>query len=159
MSGVEVATRVASIVAAFSSGMDMFKRMRTEQRARKQGKQGSKLTKEELPLQRSLRRGPQQIIAEYNKNFARLGHLFQVGDAAAQSALRHTLFVLNTGLENFHQALSQDSNAREISKRALLGLSELVAADTLNILGQLNKRLTSNLLSCHPNSAATNNAT
>jgi hypothetical protein len=117
--------------------------MRTEQRARKRGKQGGKLTKEELPLQQSLRRGPQQITAKYNKYFARLGHFFQVGDAAAQNALRHTLFLLNTGLENFHQALSGGSKAREISKRALLGLSEHVAADTLNILGQLNKRLTS----------------
>jgi hypothetical protein len=144
MSGVEVAAIVASILSAFGSGMDMFKRMRAKQKARKQDKQGAKLTQEELQLQKSLSCGPQQIKAEYEKNVIRLGHRFKVGDAPAQTSLAHTLLVLNTGLANIiHHALSEDSKAREMLKRSLLGLSELAAADTLNTLGQLNKRLTS----------------
>lgn len=143
MSGVEVAAIVASILAAFGSGMDMFKRMRAKQKARKQGRQGGKLTQEELRLQQSLSCGPQQIRAEYNKNVIKLGHRFKVGDTTAQNSLAHTLLVLNTGLVKIvHHALSEDSKAREMSKRSLLGLSELAAADTLNTLGQLNKRLT-----------------
>lgn len=144
MSGVEVAAIVTSILAAFGSGMDMFKRIRAKQKARKQGKQGGKLTQEELRLQQSLSRGPQQIRAEYNKSVTKLGHRFKVGDTTAQTSLAHTLLVLNIGLANIvHDALSEDSKAREMSKRSLLGLSELAAADTLNTLGQLSKRLTS----------------
>jgi hypothetical protein len=147
MSGIEVAATVASILAAFGSGMDMFKRMRAKQKARKQDKQGAKLTREELRLRQSLSRGPQQIRAEYDRNVVRLGHRFKVGDTTAQASLAQTLVVLNAGLINIlHHALSEDSKAREMSKRSLLGLSELAAADTLNILGQLNQRL-----SCVPN--------
>jgi hypothetical protein len=144
MSGLEVGAVVASIIAAFASGKDMFKRMRAKQKARKQDKQGAKLTHEELRLQQSLSRGPQQIRVEYDRSAIRLGRRFEIGDTAALTSLAHTLLVLNTGLANIiHQALSEDSKAREMSKRSLLGLSEFAAADTLHTLGQLNKRLTS----------------
>jgi hypothetical protein len=144
MSGLEVATVVSSIIAAFGSGMDLFKKMRTKAKAKKQDKHGAKLTQDELRLRESLCRGPQQIQAEYDKNVARLGHRFKIGDPIAHSSLVHILIVLNTGLVNIlDHALSEDSKAREMSKRSLLGLSELATADTMNALGQLNKRLTS----------------
>jgi hypothetical protein len=144
MSGLEVAAVVSSIIAAFGSGMDLFKRMRAKAKAKKLDKHGAKLTHDELRLRQSLCRGPQQIQAEYDKNVARLGHRFQIGDPIAHSSLAHTLVALNTGLVNIlKHALSEDSKAREMSKRSLLGLSELATADTINALGQLNKRLTS----------------
>ena len=142
MSGIEVAATVASIIAAFGSGMNVLKRVRVKQKARKQDKQTAKITQDELRVQQSLLRGPQQIRAEYDKNVTRLGHRFEIGDAIAHDSLAHTLIVLNTGLVNIlNHALSGDSKAHEMSKRSLLGLSELAAADTINALGQLNKRL------------------
>jgi hypothetical protein len=144
MSGLEVTAVVSSIIAAFGSGMDLFKKMRAKAKAKKQDKHGAKLTQDELRLRQSLCRGPQQIQAEYDKNVARLGHRFQIGDPIAHSSLAQTLVVLNTGLVNIlKHALSEDSKAREMSKKSLLGLSELATADTINALGQLNKRLTS----------------
>jgi hypothetical protein len=144
MSGLEVAAVVSSIIAAFGSGMDLFKKMRAKAKAKKQDKHGAKLTQDELRLQQSLCRGPQQIQVEYDKNVARLGHRFETGDPIAHSSLAQTLVVLNTGLVNIiKHALSEDSKAREMSKRSLLGLSELATADTINALAQLNKRLTS----------------
>jgi hypothetical protein len=144
MSGLEVGTVVSSIIAAFGNGMDLFKKMRAKAKAKKQDKHGAKLTQDELRLRQSLRRGPEQIRAEYDKNVARLGQRFQIGDPIAHSSLAHTLIVLNTGLVNIlKHALSEDSKAREMSKTSLLGLSELATADTINALGQLNKRLMS----------------
>ena len=144
MSGVEVAAIVSSIIAAFGSGMNVLKRMRAKQKARKQDKLGAKLTQEELRVQQSLLRGPQQIRAEYDRNMVKLGHRFEIGDTIAHNSLAHTLIVLNTGLVNIlNHALSGDSKAKEMSKRSLFGLSELAAADTINALGQLNKRLAS----------------
>jgi hypothetical protein len=144
MSGLEVTAVVSSIIAAFGSGMDLFKKMRAKAKAKKQDKHGAKLTQDELRLRQSLCRGPQQIRAEYDKNVARLGHRFQIGDPIAHSSLAHTLVVLNTGLVNIlKHALSEDSKAREMSKKSLLGLSELATADTINALGELNNRLTS----------------
>lgn len=144
MLGVEVAATVLSILAAFGSGMDVFKCLRAKQRAKKQDKQGRKLTAEELRLEQSLSHGPEQIRAEYDRSVQRLGDRFKVGDTSAQTSLVHILLVLNTGLANLiHQALPENSKAREMSKRSLLRLSEVAAADTLNILGQLNKRLSS----------------
>lgn len=144
MSGVEVAAIVTSIIAAFGSGMNIFKRMRAKQKARRHDRQGENLTQEELRLEQSLSRGPQQIRAEYDRSVTRLGHRFEIGDAIAHNSLAHTLIVLNTGLVNIlDHALSGDTKAREMSKKSLLGLSELAAADTLNALGQLTRRLTS----------------
>ena len=77
MSGVEVAGMVASIIAAFGSGMNVLKRLRAKQKARKHDKQGAKLTQDELRVQQSLLRGPQQIQAEYDRNISTLGHPFE----------------------------------------------------------------------------------
>ena len=144
MPGLEVAAVVSSIIAAFGSGMDLFKKMRAKAKAKKRDKHGAKLTRDELRLRQSLYRGPQQIQAEYDKNVDRLGHRFEIGDPIAHSSLARTLVVLNTGLVNIlEHALSEDSKAREMSERSLLSLSELATADTINALGQLNKRLTS----------------
>ena len=144
MSAVEVAAIVTSIIAAFSSGMNVLKRMRVRQKTRKQDKQAAIPTQDELRVEKSLLRGPRQIRAEYDKNVTRLGHRFEIGDPIANNSLAHTLIVLNTGLVNIlNHALSGDSKAREMSKRSLLGLSELAAADTINALAQLNRRLAS----------------
>src|SRR5947207_14599502 len=136
MSGLEVTAVVSSIIAAFGSGMDLFKKMRAKAKAKKQDKHGAKLTPDDLRLRQSLRCGPQQIRAEYDKNVARLGHRFQIGDPIAHSSLAQTLVGLNTGLVKIlKHALSEDSKAREMSKKSLLGLSELATADTINALG------------------------
>jgi hypothetical protein len=144
MPGLEVTGVVASIISAFGSGLDIFKRMRARQKAKKRNRKEPKLSAKELRLQDSLNRGPQQIRAEYNRSITKLGHRFEIGDSIAHSSLAHTLLVLNTGLINIiNYALSNDTKAREMSQVSLLNLSEVAAADTLNALHQLNTRLSS----------------
>jgi len=93
-------------------------------------------------LQDSLEKRPVEIQAEYNKSVAQFGHRFEIGDSIAHTSLAHTLLVLNTGLINLiNHALSSDSKTRASSKRSLLSLSEVAAADTMNALGQLHARL------------------
>lgn len=136
---------VASIVSAFATGMDIFKRMKAKQRPKRSKKKPDRFTEEEWRLQTSLQYRPQEIRAEYDRNLARLGHRFAIGDSAAQTSLNHTLLILNTGLIRIlSYALSNDTKARALSRRSLLSLSESAAAEAVRALEQLQSRLSSN---------------
>ena len=142
MSGLEVTGVVSSIISAFDSCMELFKRMRAKRKRQRQ--KSAKLTEEEQDLHSSLQRGPREIRAEYDRGVTRLGHRFEVGDPMAHSRLARTLFVLNTGLLNIiAHALSDDPKACRMSRSSLLGLSEAAKTDTIGVLDQLSKRLTS----------------
>ncbi len=142
MSSVEVTAVVASIVSAFASGMDIFKRMKAKQRPKKGRNKPDRLTEEEWQLQNSLQDRPREIKAEYDRNLARLGNRFAVGDSTAQTSLNHTLLILNTGLIHIlSHALSSDTKAQALSRRSLLSLSENAAADAVRALEQLEGRL------------------
>ena len=139
---MEVANVVASIISAFGNGMDLFRRMAGKKSKRK-GREPT-YSEEEAWLRDSLDRRPREIRDSYTKSVTRLGHRFEIGDTLAHTSLAHTLLVLNSGLINLiNQALSTDSKKKDISRRSLLHLSELAAADTLNALSQLSLRLSS----------------
>lgn len=82
-----------SIVASFSSGLDVFKKLR-ETRKRRKGVKGNNKAEEEdeARLSKSLRRGPEDIGREYQHNLQNVGDMFAVGDgikpgSMAQSAM------------------------------------------------------------------------
>ena len=133
---------MASIIFAFGNGMDLFRRM-SGKKLRRKGREPT-YSEQELWLRDSLDRRPREIQESYSKSVARLGHRFEIGDSIAHTRLAHTLFVLNSGLINLiNQALSTDAKKKDHSRRSLLNLSELAAADTLNALSQLSLRLNS----------------
>lgn len=141
MAACEVSQIIASIVSAYNSGLDVFKRIK---RRRKSSTKDTKLAEEEATLQRSLEHRPKDITSEYEKSVARLGPRFEIGDTIAHSSLAHTLLVLNSGLISvLNNSLSGDNFKRRQSQRSLLSISEVAAMDTLFILSQLNHRLTS----------------
>jgi len=74
---------VSSIIAAFTSGLDIFKKLR-EKRQRKKAKQtkrqSSSKSDEETQLSRSLQRGSQDVQAAYEDNYRGLGPKYAVGD-------------------------------------------------------------------------------
>jgi hypothetical protein len=140
MAACEVSQIVASIVSAYNSGLDVFKRMK---RRKKSNNKDTKPAQEDAILQASLEHRPKDIRTEYEKSVAKLGHRFEIGDTIAHSSLAHTLLVLNSGLINvLNNWLSDDSVKRRQSQRSLLSISEVAAADALFALGQLNHRLT-----------------
>ena len=137
---MEVAHVVASIISAFGNGKDLFRRMSGKKLKRK-GREPT-YSEQELWLRDSLDRRPREIRDSYSKSVARLGHKFEIGDSTAHTSLAHTLFMLNSGLINLiNQALSTDLKKKDLSRRSLLNLSELAAAETLNALSQLSLRL------------------
>lgn len=140
MGGIDVASVVASILAAFGSGMDVFCRLGGKKR--KSRARLARPSEEEEWLRQSLEHRPLEIRKEYDQNRARFGRQFEVGDSAAHSSLAHTLLVLNTGLINLiNHALSGDSKTKSMSRKALFTLSETAAMDTMTALGQLSSRL------------------
>lgn len=140
MSGIDVASVVASIISAFGSGMNIFHRLGGKKR--KSPARPPRPSEEEEWLQHSLTRRPLEIRTEYDQSVARFGRRFETGDDVAHSSLAHTLLVLNTGLINLiNHALSGDSKSTRMSRKALFNLSEAAAVDTMAALGQLNSRL------------------
>ncbi|KIX01424.1 uncharacterized protein Z518_09150 [Rhinocladiella mackenziei CBS 650.93] len=140
MGGIDVASVVASILSAFGSGMDVFRRLGGKKR--KSHARLPRPSEEEEWLRHSLKNRPLEIKNEYDQNVAQFGRRFEVGDGEAQSSLAHTLLVLNTGLINLiNHALSGDSKTKSTSRNVLFNLSETAAVDTMTALGQLNSRL------------------
>lgn len=143
MSSVEVNAVISSIVSAFASGMDLFRRMTAKQKAKNKRKP-ERLLEEERQLHTSLQCRPREIRAEYDRSLARFGQNFAIGDTTAQCSLNHTLLVLNTGLiQILAHALSDNTKAQASSRRSLLDLSEVAAADAVRALEQLHTRLSS----------------
>lgn len=81
MAGTNVASCVLSIVASFSSGIDVFKKFRTRQsRKKRRNRQLEGDETEELILAKSLRQGPEDIGREYQRNYQSVGDEFALGD-------------------------------------------------------------------------------
>lgn len=140
MSDLEVANVVASILAAFRNGMNIFKRM-TGKKTKKSVRKATSL-EEELWLRESLESRPREIQIRYSQNTTKLGHKFEVGDSIAHSSLARTLLALNTGLLNLiNHALSGNSKFGRNSRKSLYNLSESAARETLLALDQLENRL------------------
>ncbi|KAJ9615284.1 hypothetical protein H2200_001359 [Cladophialophora chaetospira] len=140
MGGIDVASVVTSIISAFGSGLDIFHRLSGKKRRNKA--RLPRPAEEEEWLRHSLSNRPVEIRHEFDRQVAKYGHRFELGDGQAQSSLAHTLLVLNTGLINLiNRALSNDSKTASASKRTLYGLSETAATDTMAALAQLSSRL------------------
>jgi len=120
MAHSNVSSCVMSIVASFSSGLDVFKKLRDTRKRRRRVKAGDKAgdkaeEENEIRLSKSLRRGPEDIGREYQRNLQNAGDEFAVGDGAAprppypkcnklmpslaiaQTSLAEILLKLNTG--------------------------------------------------------------
>ena len=142
MAACEVSQIVTSIISAYNTGLNVFKKLKCKKR-HKSSRKDTKTIQEEALLHSSLQHRPRDIRCVYNHNVAALGHRFEVGDTIAHSALAHTLLVLNSGLINvLNSSLSDDIMKRRQSQHSLLSISEVAAADALYALGQLNYRLT-----------------
>lgn len=83
MAQCNVSSCVLSIIASFSSGLDVFRQL-TEKRRRRDGRRRSKSQRqfidEEAQLTRSLRQGQEDIGREYQKNLEAAGEHFSTGD-------------------------------------------------------------------------------
>lgn len=140
MGAIDVASIVASILAAFNSSIDVFNRLKGKKRPTHA--RPPRPSEEEEWLRHSLTGRPLEIRQVYDRSRATHGHSFEMGDGPAHSSLAHTLLVLNTGLINLlNNALHRDPKTRASSRRTLYNLSETAALDTLSALGQLNSRL------------------
>ncbi|GAB7333272.1 hypothetical protein MBLNU13_g04915t1 [Cladosporium sp. NU13] len=134
MAHANVSNGVLTIIASFSNGLDVLKKLR---RSRKTSTQRSKKQKrndeDALRLSRSLRNGPEEI---------------GLGDAAAQTSLAEILLKLNTGLVGIITSfLSCDKNSGlELDYHSLTDLSEQSRVQTIGVLRQLYQRLTSRRL-------------
>ena len=144
MATCEVSKIVASIVSAYNSGLDLFRRLNPKCKKRsKSSSKDTKVSQEEALLQASLQHRPRDIRSAYDSSVALLGHRFEIGDSIAHSSLAQVLLALNSGLINIlNNTLSDDIVKRRHSQRSLLRISEVAAVDALYALGQLNHRLT-----------------
>ncbi|KAK5058713.1 hypothetical protein LTR84_010977 [Exophiala bonariae] len=145
MGELDVASVVASILAALNNSINIFQRLGGKKK-RKTNARPARPSEEEEWQEKSLTNRPSEVKHRYNSHVAKHGHRFEVGDETAHFSLAHTLLVLNTGLVNFlNHALSKDSKTRTTSRRALFNLSETATMETLTTLGQLSSRLSLSL--------------
>jgi hypothetical protein len=77
MSGLEVVGLVAAIIGTFSGTASYLQ-------DRKKRKAAARKAKEEQRLKESLALGPQYVQGEYDRDFARYGQKFAVGDGENQ---------------------------------------------------------------------------
>ncbi|TKA43615.1 hypothetical protein B0A54_05397 [Friedmanniomyces endolithicus] len=142
MAQTNVSSCVLSIVASYSSGLDVFKQLR-EKRSRK--KQRSRTTAQlgeaEVRLAKSLRQGPEDIGREYLKSVQAAGDWFAVGDVIAQSSLAEIVLKLNTGLVSIISSfLGRERDVVQMDYASLTELSERSREDTCRTLRQLLHR-------------------
>jgi len=77
---------VVSLIAAFSSGLEVFKKLRERRRGKRKPKRARAQTTlqeksgDELRLSKSLRKGPVDIHNEYEKHYRNKGERFAIGD-------------------------------------------------------------------------------
>jgi hypothetical protein len=162
---------VFSIITAFTSGLDVFRKLRERRRVKKKRKaskgSGEKESGEHLRLSKSLRRGPVDIEREYEKQRAKHGRRYEIGDggsivppvqprqrrqknntltcfllAIANTSLTKTLVKLNTGLVNIITSfLCCKGGDTQLDYKSLTSLSDISRLEAVEALGQLSKRL------------------
>lgn len=77
MSGCTVASSVHSIIAAFTDGLDIFRKIRDKQRTKRSTKGRSR---EEMRLSSSMKMGSRDVGELYMRNHEVLGDRFARGD-------------------------------------------------------------------------------
>ncbi|KAI9838555.1 MAG: hypothetical protein M1819_004864 [Sarea resinae] len=143
MSGSEVKGIITSIIAAFSSGLDVLRRVREKRRVGKSFKHNiERQDPDELRLLTSMQKGPEVVRDEYEHGFARVGDTFAAGDVVAQASLAGTLLKLNTDLVNIISSfLCKGHDTTRLDYASLIDLSEGSRAEAINSLSQLYQRL------------------
>ncbi len=109
MSNVEVKTVVESIISAFSSGIDVFRRVRNDQQSRKREEIASD---EEVRLTKSLHKGNRAISREYERDYDHLGQQFATGDGE----LLGNRGLLPTANDNFSKSRRAGVSCRHIAQ-------------------------------------------
>jgi len=163
---------VVSLVAAFTSALDVFKKLRERRREKKTKSRHTKAQKalqeksgEELRLSKSLRRGPVDIQNEYERHYQAKGERFAVGDcnillplqprpaltdletAIAQASLAETLLKLNSGLVGIISSfLRRGRKDAQLDYRSLILLSETSRQEAVDTLNRLSQRLSQSSL-------------
>lgn len=98
MPNPSVSSIVGSIVSAFDSGMDVFRRLQTRKQGPRPRRTSRKSTRDhddedELHLLRSLQAGSCEIMTEYDRSTRRFGQRFERGDGMlGYSSLSTQLF-------------------------------------------------------------------
>ncbi|KAL1623985.1 hypothetical protein SLS56_008037 [Neofusicoccum ribis] len=149
-----VGDSVLAIVAAFTSGFDVFKRLRERRRRRRSSKKSHRATPaplepsgDELRLSNSLRLGPVDIQRNYETNYAAAGERFAQGDAIAHASLTEVLLKLNSGLVAIIGAfLAHGKDDHHPDYRSLANLSDSSRSEAIDALGQLYQRLSQSQL-------------
>src|ERR1700754_1111321 len=83
MAEVNVSGSVRSIISAFASGLDIFKKIRNKRRKKNasgRATRTSDLSQDEIRLNASLRRGSRDVQKEYERNYQALGKYYARGD-------------------------------------------------------------------------------
>ncbi|KAF1810582.1 hypothetical protein P152DRAFT_89667 [Eremomyces bilateralis CBS 781.70] len=136
---------VLSIIAAFTNGLDILKRVRLRRRRKKSKateKRDNELGGEELKLQKSLQEGPVHVYEAYDRNRRRSGLRYAQGDEIAHTSLMHTLLKLNTGLVGIISSfLGSGRKDAKLDYRSLTKLSDESRAETIDALGKLYHRI------------------
>ena len=86
MAHTNVSSCVLSILGSFSSGLDVFKKLREKRGRRRRARKNETIEDDEQRLSRSLRQGPEDIGREYQRNLYAAGHDFEIGDGEYEYA-------------------------------------------------------------------------
>ncbi|TKA74375.1 hypothetical protein B0A49_02210 [Cryomyces minteri] len=141
MSGTGVSDSVFSIIAAFTSGLDVFKKLQTKGKRKRKSEDVHLDREAELQLSNSLRKGPSDIRKEYERDVRDLGERFAAGDAIAKASLTETLLKFNTGLVTMISSfLSGGRNNCHLDYTSLTRLSDESRAEVIDTLSQLYQR-------------------
>ncbi|EME40388.1 hypothetical protein DOTSEDRAFT_75004 [Dothistroma septosporum NZE10] len=144
MAQTNVSSCVLSIIASFTSGVDVFKKFRESQkRTEGRRKKSGVDEEEEVRLTRSLRMGSKEIGREYQRSVYAAGEHFAQGDGIAQTSLAEILLKLNTGFVTIiNTFLTKDKQVARLDYQSLTSLSERSRDDTCRTLRHLFRRLT-----------------
>ncbi|KAI9703957.1 MAG: hypothetical protein M1820_005739 [Bogoriella megaspora] len=145
----------SSIIAAFTSVFDVFKKFRSQNQCWKRSK--PEQDAEELVLSKSLRRSPVEIQDEYERGYQRHLERFANGDEVAHASLAKILLKLNTGLVEIVSAfLANSKHKTPCDYRPLIQLSDDSRREAIDTLYQLQQRLSqSEITPLHPRHTAT----
>ncbi|KAK8163106.1 hypothetical protein BKA80DRAFT_343526 [Phyllosticta citrichinensis] len=148
----KVEASVFAIVTAFTSGLDVCRKLRDRRGKRKKSRKtdSSKAhptpvldcLDDELQLGKSLQRGPVEIQDRYQLNRSHAGERFAQGDAIAHASLTEVLLKLNTGLVAIISTfLCHGKDESNLDYKSLARLSDCSRSEAIDALDQLYRRL------------------
>ncbi|KAK8226204.1 hypothetical protein HDK90DRAFT_79362 [Phyllosticta capitalensis] len=154
----KVEASVFAIITAFTSGLDVFRKLRERRGRRKKTRKAHcsrphsttalDLSDDELQLSNSLQRGPVEIQDRYQLNRRHAGEPFAQGDSIAHASLTEVLLKLNTGLVAIISSfLCHGKNESNLDYRSLAHLADCSRSEAVDALDQLYQRLSQSQMS------------